>query len=705
MAWPPDRLGVALEALAFKNGLGPHVRKTPTPPGNVQELDYSLWSQWLKEASHWLGFEVEPIETAYQNLAKMLKKAAPAILFIQEGGKTWFLALQGCRGNSVSFLNPHLEIQRLPIKQVKALICRQMEEPHRREIGAILRHAGIDEAKLPQAEEAVLKERLRTHRLSCCWLVRSTPGGDFFRAMRQAGLFRTLRSVTAAHIIGQVLYVLSWWVIGKSAVDGRFDTGLLLAWMLLLLTIIPFQMLALWNQGRMSIGFGALLKQRLLMGALKLDADEVTRQGSGQLLGTVMESGALESQAMSTAFRTLFSVIDLIVAFWVMWQGAAPLAPWLLLLWMPVVCYTGWKIYRTRIAWTDSRLQMTNDLVERLSGYLTRLAQEPRDTLHDEEDWLMAQYLEDSKKLDRVNTAAYALIPNGWLALGLLGIMPAFIVGEATLFPLAVSLGGVILAYTALNQFRIGMHYLNLAAVAWKVVKPLFRAASRPEADNPPTMGLLPEVGEGTFGEEKVVLEAYDLLFRYHAGREPILRNLNLRIREGDRVLLEGPSGGGKSTLISLLLGMRAPESGLILLHGLDRHSLGAPCWRSRIASSPQFQENHVFNGTVAFNLLMGRRWPPQKEDLEEAEKICRELGLGELLDSMPSGLQQMLGENGWHLSHGERSRIYIARALLQGAELIIFDESFGTLDPENMRTALQCVFRRAPTLMVVAHP
>ena len=75
------------------------------------------------------------------------------------------------------------------------------------------------------------------------------------------------------------------------------------------------------------------------------------------------------------------------------------------------------------------------------------------------------------------------------------------------------------------------------------------------------------------------------------------------------------------------------------------------------------------------------------------------------MLDRMPAGLLQMVGETGWQLSHGERSRLYIARALLQRASMIILDESFAALDPETLRQSLQCVLKRAPALMVIAHP
>jgi len=207
--------------------------------------------------------------------------------------------------------------------------------------------------------------------------------------------------------------------------------------------------------------------------------------------------------------------------------------------------------------------------------------------------------------------------------------------------------------------------------------------------------------------------DALRRLYQFHSayvagrqgGRRAMLRRCNLTVAAGDRILLEGPSGGGKSTLASLLCGTLRPESGLLLAGGMDRQALGAHGWLRRVAAAPQFHENHVLTGTFAFNLLLGRSGWIDQSDWEEAEAICRQLGLGPLLEKMPAGMLQMVGESGWQLSHGEASRLYIARALLQGSEVLIFDESFAALDPENLRLAVDCVLSRAPAVVVIAHP
>jgi ATP-binding cassette subfamily B protein len=224
----------------------------------------------------------------------------------------------------------------------------------------------------------------------------------------------------------------------------------------------------------------------------------------------------------------------------------------------------------------------------------------------------------------------------------------------------------------------------------------LFRAAARTEP-----IGSL-DIAAAT--KSAGILEGRDLVFRYSEKTPTVLNGCTLRIARGDRLVLEGASGGGKSTLVSLLAGLREAGSGDLRIDGLDRRTLGAEAWRRRIAAAPQFHENHVLAETFAFNLLMGRRTAPSPNDVPQAEEICRELGLGDLLERMPAGVLQMVGETGWQLSHGERSRLYIARALLQDADLVVLDESFAALDPINLRNALECVAKRARSLLVISH-
>jgi len=285
---------------------------------------------------------------------------------------------------------------------------------------------------------------------------------------------------------------------------------------------------------------------------------------------------------------------------------------------------------------------------------------------------------------------------------------------------MAIALGGVLLASQALAKLAGGAQSLLGLLIAWEQVDPLFKAASRP--DEQPELDFVVYSPEGEVyqarpdpdtsyyhpiqeGGDQPLLTARDLVFRFQERGRPVLKEVSLIVRSGERLLLEGPSGGGKSTLAAVLTSLRKAESGSLLLWGYDRQILGGQEWRRRVVMAPQFQENHVFSETFAFNLLMGRNWPPRPGDLEQAEIICRELGLGDLLDRMPSGFQQMLGESGWQLSHGERSRLFIARTLLQQADMVILDESFGALDPENLQRSLECVLKRASTLMVIAHP
>jgi ATP-binding cassette subfamily B protein len=347
---------------------------------------------------------------------------------------------------------------------------------------------------------------------------------------------------------------------------------------------------------------------------------------------------------------------------------------------------------------------MTHDLVERMVGHRTRLAQERAGRRDDHDDRELKDYLNTSRMMDNAIAPIAGALARGWVLLALLGLAPAFITGTATPGSLAIALGGMLLANRAMTGISGGLTAVARAGLAWSQVSALFHSARKAHDAGPfiPSAKSEPESGEPV--APTTLIDASSIVFRYREDGEPVLKGADLKIERGDRILLEGSSGGGKSTLASLLVGLREPTSGLLLLNGLDRHTLGES-WHRLATEAPQFHENHILSGTVGFNLLMGRNWPASNAELDEAEALCRDLGLGDLLDRMPSGMNQMVGETGWQLSHGEKSRIFLARALLQKAELTVLDESFAALDPETLEKCLKCAFERAKTLMVIAHP
>jgi ATP-binding cassette subfamily B protein len=338
--------------------------------------------------------------------------------------------------------------------------------------------------------------------------------------------------------------------------------------------------------------------------------------------------------------------------------------------------------------------------VERMIGHRTRLAQEPPAQWHDHEDRLLDAYGEASRRADALVPWFSALLPRGWLVVGMLGVAYPFVGGSASPDRLAVLVGIVLLAFRAFRRFGAGAPLLVQAVVAWRRAVPILSAARREETPTSPASWA----GASRPSEHDVLVEARELTFRYPDRVEAVLRGCALRIRTGDRVLLDGPSGGGKSTLASIVAGLRKPTSGVLLAGGLDRTSVGPDGWRRRVAMAPQFHENHLITGSLAFNLLMGRPGAITDADVREAVTVCDELGLGELLQRMPSGIMQLVGEGGWQLSHGERSRVYLARALLQNADVVVLDECFAALDGVNLQRAIRCVEKRATAALAIAH-
>ncbi len=492
--------------------------------------------------------------------------------------------------------------------------------------------------------------------------------------MRSSRVSWLVAIFASAYALDYALFVLSWWLLGRAVLTTPIDSGLLASWALVLASMLPFRMLSTRSAGAVAVSAGEILKRRLLQGAMLLAPDELRADGAGRHLARVFESEAVETLALSGGLLSFAASIEILVAFGIVTFGArAPLEGFSLAAVLALFGLLAQRYFVARRLWTEERLEVSHEVVENMVGHRTRLAQERPESWHVREDASLASYEARSRGVDRLYSWIQAL-SRLFLPLGFLGLAAS----QPSLERLAVGLGGAILAARALAKLADGFSDLVDATIAWKRVAPLFHAASR-------------EPAEPVSSSVGALVRARGLSFIYRGRPRPVLEEVAFDLGLGDRVLLTSPSGGGKSTLVSLVNGLRKPSAGTIVLGG-------------GVATAPQFHENHVFTESFAFNLVMGRDWPPSRADLEEAKALCREIGLGELLEKMPGGLNQMVGDTGWQLSHGEKSRLFLARALLQRAELVLLDESFAALDPENLRSALLTARERARSLVVVAH-
>jgi ATP-binding cassette subfamily B protein len=677
-------------------------------------------------------------ELAYADVASGLSARAraetPAVLRVGAGAGA-LVGVVSHAGARTLLLSPEGGIVSCDVSKLSALLREPAEAPVRANLEDTARRAGFEGARAATVRDALLLAALGAERVAEGTRLRPA-SPNFPAALRAAGIGRRLAAATAAYVAQLALLVALWWMVGARAMasgDLRLGSG----WILVVGALVAARLIAAFAAGRVAIDGGAVLRERLLHGIFALDAEWTRRAGIGQLMGAIVDSEAIESLALGGGLAAAVGLFELVTGLAIAACGIA--GRWHLTL--ALVCglmalALGARLQRALRAWSAQRLALTHDLVERMVGQRTVVAQEPPELHHRREDRALAAYTIAGRALDRATTRLTVLVPRGWLiaAVAILAMRLDDLSSRPGAF--AASLGGILFVYSALRKLTQAWPSLGAAAIAARNLAPLFaggeaiiekrtlggsfespadeRRRAKPvgahaNAADPLSAELEPAVaaaGRSPAAPAEVpLIAARDLVFRYPGRGDAVLSGFSFEIRRGDRILLEGPSGGGKSTLGALLCGLRAPTAGSLRYDGVAWDVLGTLAWRARVGAAPQFHENHVFSASLLFNLLLGRAWPPRPEDVAEAEAVCRELDLGPLLARMPSGLEQLVGESGWQLSHGERSRLFIARALLQPLAVRVLDESFAALDPETLERALGCVLRRAETLLVIAHP
>lgn len=503
-------------------------------------------------------------------------------------------------------------------------------------------------------------------------------------------------------LLAHAAWMGAWWWLGRAALSGRLEADWLLA------SGLPFAAWFLLHAqagrvaGELAVASGAALRRGVLRGALRLSSEEVRGQGLGAFLGRTLEIETIERALAEGGGALLSGAIGVALAFvsaLLLPAGGALVGA--IAVGALLAAWQARRLFAARRVASDRRLALTDALVGRMAGQRTRLVQEPRERRHVAEDGALAGALAAQQHEEGRRLRLEALLARGWQWLAFAALLPAFATQRLDGERFAAAVGLVLFTAQSLQAATRGASAAATALDAWRRLAALVAAGDRPQrsgdarvaATRPPADLRAPPV-----------IDARALAFSHSRRAAPVLRDVDLCVRRGERLLLEGASGGGKSTLASVLAGLREPASGVLLVDGVDRAALGDREWRRRIALVPQFHENHVLQAPLLFNALMGRAWPPSDADVAACNELLAELGLADLVARMPGGLSQLVGECGWPLSHGEQSRLHLARALLQEPAAVVVDESFAALDPATLERVLAVVERRAATLLVIAH-
>jgi ABC-type multidrug transport system fused ATPase/permease subunit len=192
-----------------------------------------------------------------------------------------------------------------------------------------------------------------------------------------------------------------------------------------------------------------------------------------------------------------------------------------------------------------------------------------------------------------------------------------------------------------------------------------------------------------------------DVHFAYPSRPEvEVLKGLDVDIRPGTLCALVGPSGAGKSTIISLVERLYTPQSGSVIVDGVDLTRTRDFSFRDTIALVPQ--ESVLFEGTIEFNIGLGAR-PGHEATMDEIQEACKLANIHDTIQSLPDGYQTLCGPNGNQFSGGQKQRLSIARALVRKPKLLILDEPTSALDAESERLLQDGLEKAARGITVIA--